>query len=172
VPKCNSIDLCLPMLDRRRSPHPHIAITALLRNRGFRTRLGRAPAILGFSSYLFLALTFSFSAYTQQMAHLRCQGVLFGAQAVIDGMREYAPYNALGDGQVRFVGTVAAAGLTGEMHYAGYTATAPFEGVMSGPLGAMKIGVLDNTGGRMIIYNGRATLGPPATIGQFVCVWG
>jgi hypothetical protein len=62
--------------------------------------------------------------------------------------------------------------LTGEMHYAGYPATAPFAGVMSGPLGAMKIGVLDNTGGRMIIYNGRATLGPPATIGQFVSVWG
>ena len=30
-------------------------------------------------------------------------------------------------------------------------ATAPVRGVMSGPLGAMKIGVLDNTGGRMII---------------------
>jgi len=114
----------------------------------------------------------SFSTHAQQMAHLRCEGVLFGAQAVIDGMREYAPYNALGDGQVRFAGTVAAAGLTGEMHYAGYPATAPFAGLMSGPLGAMKIGVLDNTGGRMIIYNGRATLGPPATIGQFVSVWG
>jgi hypothetical protein len=43
---------------------------------------------------------------------------------------------------------------------------------MSGPLGAMEIGVLDNTGGRMIIYIGRAILGPPDTIGQFVCAWG
>jgi hypothetical protein len=59
-----------------------------------------------------------------------------------------------------------------EMHYAGYTATAPFRGVMFGPLRAMEIGALDNTGGRMIIYDGRATLGPPDTIGQFVCAWG
>ena len=43
---------------------------------------------------------------------------------------------------------------------------------MSGPLGAMEIGVLDNTARRMIIYNSRATLGPPDTIGQFVCAWG
>jgi len=160
------------MLNPRRSHFSGIAITRLLRNRPFRTRPRRALAILGFSGYLALALTASFSAQAQQTAHLRCRGVLFGAQAVIDGMRQYAPYNGLGDGQVRFAGTVAAAGLTGEMHYAGYTATAPFEGVMSGPLGAMKIGVLDNTGGRMIIYNGRPTLGPPDTIGQFVCVWG
>ena len=170
--KCKSILFCMPMLDSRQSRYPRIAMTWLLRGRPFRTRPGRALGILAVFSYLSLALPFSFSTHAQQMAHLRCEGVLFGAQAVIDGMREYAPYNALGDGQVRFAGTVAAAGLTGEMHYAGYPATAPFAGLMSGPLGAMKIGVLDNTGGRMIIYNGRATLGPPATIGQFVSVWG
>jgi hypothetical protein len=44
-------------------------------------------------------------------------------------------------------------------------ATAPVRGVMSGPLGAMKIGVLDNTGGRMIIYSGRVRMGPFDTIG-------
>jgi len=170
--ECNRIHHCIPMIDRRRSHFSGIMIVRLLRHRSFRTRPGRALVILSFASYLALALTASFSAQAQQTAHLRCQGVLFGAQAVIDGMREYAPRNALGDGQVRFAGTVAAAGLIGEMHYAGYTATAPFEGVMSGPLGARKIGGLDNTGGRMIMYNGRPTLGPPASIGQFVCVWG
>ena len=44
-------------------------------------------------------------------------------------------------------------------------ATARFRGVMSGPLGAMEIGVLDNTGGRMIIYSGRVRIGPSDTIG-------
>ena len=44
-------------------------------------------------------------------------------------------------------------------------ATAPVRGVMSGPLGTMEIGVLDNTGGRMIIYSGRVRMGPFDTIG-------
>jgi hypothetical protein len=92
--------------------------------------------------------------------------------AVIDGMRLYSTYNAMGDGQVQFQGQVAAQGIVGEMQYAGYTRTAPFQGVMSSALGTVQIGVLDNTGGRMIIYNGRATLGPPETIGEFVCMSG
>jgi hypothetical protein len=163
----------IPMLDLEWSGSPSIAIPRHGRNQPVRGGTAGAMRILKFSAYLSLAVAIcSFSAHAQQVAHLRCQGVLFGSQAVIDGTREYATYNALGDGQVRFAGTVAAAGLTGEMHYAGYTATAPFRGVMSGPLGAMEIGVLDNTGGRMIIYNGRATLGPPDTIGQLVCAWG
>jgi hypothetical protein len=165
--------LRIQMLDPVWSRSAAVAITRYGLDQPLRGRSARAMRILKFSAYLSFALAIcSFSAHAQQVAHLRCQGVLFGAQAVIDGTREYATYNALGDGQVRFAGTVAAGGLTGEMHYAGYTATEPFRGVMSGPRGAIEIGVLDNTGGRMIVYNGRATLGPPDAIGQFVCAWG
>ena len=87
-------------------------------------------------------------------------------------MRQHAAYNALGDGQVQFNGTVSARGITGQIFYGGYTATGAFQGIMSGPLGSMQIGVLDNTGGRMLIYNGRPTVGAPDTIGQFICAWG
>ena len=71
----------------------------------------------------------SSSADAQQVAHLRCQGLLFGSQAVIDGIREYAPYNALGDeaGPLRRDGRSSWS--YREMHYAGYTGTAPFQGV-------------------------------------------
>ena len=114
----------------------------------------------------------SSSAYAQDAEHWRCEGQLYGVPAVIDGMRLYSTYNAMGDAQVQFQGQVAAQGIVGEMQYAGYTRTAPFQGVMSRALGTVQIGVLDNTGGRMIIYNGRATLGPPQTIGEFVCMSG
>ena len=39
---------------------------------------------------------------------------------------------------------------------------------MSGPLGSMQIGVLDNTGGQMLVYDGRPTLVVP---GSFSSVW-
>jgi hypothetical protein len=120
---------------------------------------------------LFLAIAGWSPAHAQSSSHLQCKGILFGAPAVIDGTRLYAAYDALGDGQVQFEGTVAAHGLTGQMQYAGYTRTAPFQGVMSGPLGSMQISVLDNTGGRMLIYSGHPSLGAPETIGQFICVW-
>ncbi len=168
---CKSVP-CVPMLDPGWSRYLPVAITRHGQDRPLRRRSALALRSLQFLTYLTLTLTISLPAHSQRVAHLRCQGLLFGAPAVIDGIREYAPFNALGDGPVRFAGTVATAGLIGEMHCAGYTATAPFEGVMSGPLGAMRIGVLDNTAGRMIIYNGRAALGPPDTIGQFTCAWG
>ena len=38
--------------------------------------------------------------------------------------------------------------------YEGYTATAPFSGVITTPQGVLRIGVLDNTGGEFIIYEG------------------
>ena len=110
-------------------------------------------------------------AHAQSSSHLRCQGSLFGAPAMIEGVRLYRTYNALGDGEVQFNGTVAAHGMTGRIVYGGYT-NAAFQGMMSGPLGAMTIAVLDNTGGRMLIYNGRPTLKAPDTIGQFICAWG
>ena len=132
----------------------------------------RSRAFVALSGPLLLWLAASSSAYAQGAEHWRCEGQLYGVPAVIDGMRVYSTYNAMGDGQVQFQGQVAAQGIVGEMQYAGYTRTAPFQGVMSSPLGIVQIGVLDNTGGQMIIYNGRATLGPPETIGKFVCMWG
>lgn len=91
--------------------------------------------------------------------------------AVLAGVRQYAAYNALGDGYVKFQGAVSAGGITGRIAYEGYTATAPFAGVITSPRGALRIGVLDNTGGKMIIYEGTPRLGAPETIGQFVCNW-
>jgi hypothetical protein len=91
--------------------------------------------------------------------------------ATLRGVRQYAPYNALGDGHVKFAGNVSAGGITGQILYGGYTRTAPFDGVILTPEGSISIGVLDNTGGQMIIYSGTPTLGPPQTIGRFVCQW-
>ena len=54
------------------------------------------------------------------------------------------------------------------MQSAGYTRTVPFQGVMSGPPGSMQIGVLDNTGGQILIYDRRPTLGASES---FSCAW-
>ncbi len=110
-------------------------------------------------------------AAAQQVNQLHCSGVFAGAPAEIVGIRKFAPYNALGDGQVQFRGTIAAAGMQGSIGYEGYTRTAPFTGIVEGPLGTKTIGVLDNTGGRMLIYDGTASLGPPRTLGEFACAW-
>lgn len=91
--------------------------------------------------------------------------------AVMSGVRQFAPSNAAGDGYVRFAGTVTAGGISGRMVYEGYTQTAPFQGVIETARGPLRIAVLDNTGGRMIIYGGTPSLGPPQTIGQFICRW-
>jgi hypothetical protein len=102
---------------------------------------------------------------------LDCRGVLFGTPATLSGVRTFEATNALGDGYVRFQGGISAAGVRGRIAYEGYTRTAPFSGVMSSPLGTASIGVLDNTGGRMIIYDGKPSLGAPRTFGEFVCSW-
>jgi len=49
--------------------------------------------------------------------------------------------------------------------YEGDTATAPFSGVITTPQGVLRIGVLDNTGGQFIIYEGTPGLGAPKTLG-------
>lgn len=107
----------------------------------------------------------------QQTSQLSCRGVMGDTSAVLSGVRQYLPHNSLGDGYVRFVGTVTAGGIAGRMVYDGYTRTAPFEGVISTPNGGLRIAVLDNTSGQMIIYGGGPSLGAPDTIGQFVCRW-
>ena len=92
------------------------------------------------------------------------------------GHRQFQASNALGDGQVRFSGAIRARTadgreIDGTIEYGGFTRVLPFEGVIVSPLGTTAIGVLDNTGGQMIIYSGRATLGPPTVLGRFACNW-
>ena len=89
----------------------------------------------------------------------------------LSGVRQFRPTSAPGDGYVQFVGKVQAGGMIGDIAWEGFTATAPFQGMLVGPLGRQIIGVLDNTGGKMIIYDGKATLGPPRTLGEFLCDW-
>jgi len=110
-------------------------------------------------------------AFAQQVSRLDCQGDFSGAASMISGYRQFTQTSAVGDGYVRFQGNIAAGGVQGTIAYEGYTATAPFSGVIESPLGEMSIGVLDNTGGRMIIYDGRASLGPPTELGEFACNW-
>jgi hypothetical protein len=107
----------------------------------------------------------------QQANRLDCQGSLSGSPATISGDRQFTPTSELGDGYVRFQGSIAAAGMQGTLSYEGYTATAPFSGTIDGPLGRIAVGVLDNTGGRMIIYSGTPSLGPPNELGELVCSW-
>jgi hypothetical protein len=121
--------------------------------------------------YGLVTLLWCGQASAQQFARLECRGTLGNTPALLSGVRQHTPTNAMGDGYVRFSGTVAAGGIQGHMTYEGYTATAPFKGVIETMQGGLSIGVLDNTGGQMIIYGGRASLGPPDTIGRFVCDW-
>jgi len=109
-------------------------------------------------------------AYPQQLNQLACQGQIYGLQAVITGQRLYRPYNALGDGEVAFDGRIQAGGITGTIRYGGYT-NAAFDGFIQSTAGSVQISVLDNTGGRMIIYEGTPRLGAPEQIGIFVCQW-
>jgi hypothetical protein len=96
--------------------------------------------------------------------------------ATITGQYVYAPYNAMGDGAVRFVGTLRSPLGQAKLGYEGYTNHAPYEGylyVESGPYqgNTYKVGILDNTGGQFVIYDGTPTLGPPNEWGRFVCEW-
>jgi hypothetical protein len=128
---------------------------------------GRLPAVL----CLALVACASVPMQAQQSNRLTCQGTIRGVPAVLQGIRYFAPYNALDDGYVKFAGTISAGGISGRMSYEGYTRTAPFGGVISSPIGVYRVSVLDNTGGRMIIYGGGPSLGPPETVGTFVCDW-
>jgi hypothetical protein len=107
----------------------------------------------------------------QQTLRIDCQGYFQGSPASIRGQRHFVATSAMGDGHVRFQGEIVAAGMRGEIAYEGFTATAPFDGYVSGPPGILRIGVLDNTAGRMVIYGGSASLGAPAVLGEFACTW-
>lgn len=118
-----------------------------------------------------IALCACSQARAQQTNQLDCQGVMGHTPAVLSGVRQYAPYNALGDGYVRFNGSVTAGGIQGRITYEGYTQTAPFSGAIETAQGNLSVGILDNTGGQMIIYGGKPSLGPPDIIGRFSCSW-
>jgi hypothetical protein len=110
-------------------------------------------------------------AYAEQVAQLTCQGMFMGTPAMVQGQRQYAPHNAVGDGLVRFSGVLQSDLGAARMMYEGYTRVGAFEGVLQAPQGVFPIAVLDNTGGQMIIYKGGASLGAPPMVGQFVCQW-
>jgi hypothetical protein len=109
-------------------------------------------------------------AMAQQLNQLTCQGQIYGLRAVILGQRLFRPYNALGDGEVAFNGQIQAGNIAGTIEYGGYTSSA-FDGFIQSSAGSVSITVLDNTGGRMIIYEGGASLGAPTEIGVFICDW-
>ncbi len=123
-----------------------------------------------------VVLLASASAWAQQVARLDCKGILGNTPATLSGNRVFVQTNASGDGQVRFTGVVTAGGVTGQIGYEGTTGSwrvggGPMNGFMRSQAGTQSIGVLDNTGGEMIIYSGRASLGPPDIIGRFRCAW-
>jgi hypothetical protein len=96
--------------------------------------------------------------------------------ATISGLRVYAPYNAMGDGTVRFVGTLRSPLGQAELGYEGYTNLAPYGGYLymqSGPYqgNTYKVRILDNTGGQFVIDDGKPTLRAPNELGRFVCQW-
>ena len=114
----------------------------------------------------------SAAAQAQQMHTLKCQGMIYGQQAVLEGRRAYMRASSSGDGDfVRFQGMIRSAQGTANFAYEGYVLTAPFPGMIQMPQGSYWVKVLDNTGGKMIIYSGQERLGPPDIVGQFVCSW-
>lgn len=116
------------------------------------------------------AFLFAVPAHAQQVNRLDCKGSIYDIEGTISGERYYRPYNALGDGEVAFNGAIEAGGIVGIIRYGGYT-NAAFDGFIQSAAGFLRISVLDNTGGRMIIYQGGASLGAPPEIGAFVCDW-
>jgi hypothetical protein len=110
-----------------------------------------------------------------EVYELTATGTFQNQRALITGQKVYAPYNALGDGTVRFVGTLRSPLGEAELGYEGYTNAPPYDGylyVQSGPYqGTYKIGILDDTDGQFLIYDGKPTLGPADEWGRFVCQW-
>jgi hypothetical protein len=98
-------------------------------------------------------------------------GSFQGQPATITGQYASEPYNALGDATVRFVGTLRSALGQADLSYEGDTNLAPYNGYLTVQGNTYKVGILDNTGGEFIIYDGTPTLGPRDELGRFVCQW-
>ena len=128
---------------------------------------------------LFLLIGIPYVAPGQNVTvvyEVRASGSFQNQRAMVTGRLVYAPYNALGDGRVQFVGTLSSPLGQAELQYGGYTNLTPYEGylyVQSGPLqgNTFRVGILDNTGGQFVIYEGTASLGPPNELGRFACQW-
>lgn len=110
-----------------------------------------------------------------QVASLQCSGTFYNLPASVNGVREFEAYNALGDGYLRFTGTITTSTESAPMTYEDYSNLAPYEGsIRSDSVGIIAISVLDATGPNndtMIIYSDIPTLGPPDILGEFTCVW-
>ena len=117
-----------------------------------------------------LALMAGTPAAAQQVHQLNCMGKYRGYDTQIQGTREYRQTSASG-GYVRCQGTIASSVGRGQIGWEGYTATAPFSGMVVSRVLTEKIGVLDNTVGMLVIYDDRPTLGPPTELGSFRCQW-
>ncbi len=100
-----------------------------------------------------------------------CSGVLFGEQAVIQGVRQSGPYGSTY--YAGFQGRAMTQSAVFEMVYEGIATGTSFPGQLRSNAGVIRIGVLDKTdgGNRMYIYGGRETLGPPEKYGAFNCRW-
>ena len=115
-----------------------------------------------------LGLAWGGEAIAQQTNRLDCEGFFGGYPAAIGGTR-YSQRTATLNEYVRFEGQIAVAGQRGTIAWEG--AYPPYQGIVQIPTYSATIGVLDNTGGRLVIYGGQASLGPPPELGQFGCQW-
>jgi len=119
---------------------------------------------------LVLIWLFALPLQAQVINNLVCQGIYNGVKARIQGKRASTPY-AFGSEYVKFIGIINAGGYDGQMTYEGSSATVGFPGNLYSGKYAVHISVLDNTGGRMLIYSGRISLGAPTILGEFSCQW-
>ena len=134
---------------------------------------------LFFLSLLLYLCSADTSLAQQVILHqLTCRGNFMGEPAELVGKQAYRPYNTLGDGTVQFSGTLRTPSGAATLTYEGYTNPAPYEGrlhIPSGPYqGVYPVSILDATGNyneQFIIYEGRASLGPPNEWGRLVCTW-
>ena len=117
--------------------------------------------------------TITAQAQPRQIHHtLKGRGVVFGLQAVMQGQRVYTASSSSGDGDyVQFEGMIQTSQGTARFVYGGYVQLGAFPGIIETPQRKIFVKVLDNTGGKMIIYSGQESLGAPDILGEFVCNW-
>ena len=97
---------------------------------------------------------------------LECSGYFFNKPVRISGIRQLRESWGRG-GYVTFVN------FEGRMQSQQGTAGLIYENTQGVLLTTppMSLVILDNTGGKMMIYDGRPTLGAPQQLGQLLCKW-
>lgn len=125
--------------------------------------------------FFFLALTCinSLSAQQKTVWQNQSQGYLVGYQASIDVTCTFVHHNPQDPsydshscrGQIRVGGHLYT------LVYEGYVSNSPYDGVLGTPSGNMRVGILSSTGGKIQIYSGKASLGPPELHGEFLAKW-